>query len=87
MAAYPVPAGRSIWFPSRLRLPGWMAAGITLLSAVTGSRMGRDDKPSESVFGGWPHGDSPDVDDATLEEKVLGSRSGVWKGGCSSYDG
>jgi len=49
--------------------------------------MGWDDKPSESVFGDWPHVDPPDVDDATLEEKVLGSEAGVWKGGSPLYVG
>jgi hypothetical protein len=50
--------------------------------------LGWDDKPSESVFGDWPHGESPDVDDATLEEIALaGNEGGVCKLRSPLFDG
>jgi hypothetical protein len=50
--------------------------------------LGWDDKPSKSVFGDWPQCDSPDVDDATLEENGLAeSEGGVWKIGSPLFDG
>jgi hypothetical protein len=63
----------------RLRLRSF-ATGLTSLSLVSGSSVGWDDK----LFKGgelddWLHEESHDVDDATLEDDVLGKEGGVWK--------
>jgi hypothetical protein len=88
-------AGRLIWFPMRptdlhrrLRLTSFATAGLTSLSSVSGSSVGWDDR----LFEGrepddWLHEGSHDVDDATLEEDVLGNEGGVWKKGTTLYVG
>jgi hypothetical protein len=51
--------------------------------------MGWNVKASASVLDDWTHGcgDSPDVDDATLDEKLLGSDAGTWNGASPLYVG
>jgi hypothetical protein len=49
--------------------------------------MGWDDKLSERELGDWLHEDTPDVDDATPEEEMLGSEAWVWESGSPLYAG
>jgi len=45
------------------------------------------DKSSERELDGWVDGDSHNIDDATLEEELLGNEGGVWKRGSSLHVG